>query len=196
MQEEHQEKIQNNNSENTIQTIEGHIENEMIITIEREQVDKNERIIGFPLVLSNELLVMSKIVDFHDEGFVVIRVQDITDAYSKEHDVFYEEICIKEGLKGKVDESPIKEAMDFASVLRQLLNYNKFISIQCEFEDNELYYSIGRISSIEADAVHFDNFDKMGVWEDDKRLIPLNKISLVGIGDYYSSIFHKYLASE
>jgi hypothetical protein len=171
--------------------IKWHIENQMIITIEREKIDKNEKITGFPLMLSEELLMMSKIDDFRDDGFLVMRIEDITDAYSKESDAFYEEICVKEGLKQKAFENPIIDIAGFASVLKQLVCYNKFVTIQCEFEDDELYYSIGKITKFEDNVVSFNNFDKMGIWEETERIIPTDKVTLISIEDYYSNMFYK-----
>jgi len=193
MQKEHQEKTPKNNIEEIIQTIKDHIENKMFIRIERAQIDENEKIEGFPLFQSEKLLLISKVVDFRDEGFLIMRIEDITEAYSKESDTFYEEICVKEGLQTKMTENPITDITDFTSVIRQLFDYNKFITIQCEYTKNELYYSIGTISSIGKDVIKFNNFDKMGIWEDTERLISLNEITLVSIEDYYSSVFYKYV---
>ena len=191
--EERSEILEGANQENNTQTIMEHIENEMIITIERERIDKNEKITGFPLLLSNHLVVMSKIVDFHNEGFVVLRVTDITDAYSKESDAFYEKICINEGLRAKAKENPITDVVDIISVFERLSDYSEFVVIQCELEENELYFSIGKVSSIEAGVIHFSNFDKMGVWEKSMRKIPIDKVSLVSIGDNYTNMFFKYV---
>ena len=176
-----------------VQTIRGHIENKMILTIERKQLDNNEGITGFPLILSDSLMMLLKIVDFRNEGFLIIRMEDITDAYSKKSDAFFEKICIKEGLTEETLENPIIDLTDFICVFKQLFNYNKFITVQCEEEDNELFYSIGKISKIEANGIHFKNFDKMGVWEDDERIIPINKISSVSFNDHYSNMYYKYM---
>ena len=175
-----------------IESIAGHIENEMLITIERTQADEN-KITGFPLVLSDSLVVMSKIVDFHDEGFVVIRLEDITDTDSKESSVFYEDICINEGLQKRAYENPIDDVTDFASVLRQLCTYDKFVGVQCEYEDSELFYSLGHVLGVDEGIVHFKNFDTMGVWQDETRKIPLDKVTLVAIEDHYSKMFYKYV---
>jgi hypothetical protein len=193
IQAEHHEILKGSNRLSIIQTIGEHIENKMIITIERERIDKEEKLNGFPILLSNELLVMSKIVDFHEEGFIVLRLEDITDAYSKDSDAFYEEICIKEGLRDKIAENQITDILDFYSVFERLSDYNEYIVIQCEFEDNEQYFSIGKILSIEKDVIHFSNFDKMGMWEESERVIPIDKVTLVSIKDYYTNMFYKYL---
>jgi hypothetical protein len=193
MLEEHREKTLENSASEIAQNIEGHIEKEMFMIVKREQIDENEEICGFPLALSDNLLVMSKIADFHDEGFSIMRTADISDAFSRESDAFYEEICKKEGLLKKAHENPIKDATDFAIVLRQLIDCDKYVSILCEYADDELFYSVGEIAYIENNIVHFNNFNRMGDWEDTERLIPIDKITLVSIGDYYANMYYKYV---
>ena len=193
---EYNEKTPKSSRQEIIQIVNDHIESEWIIMIERTGIDENEKIEGFPLILSSDLLVMTRIIDFHDEGFVVIRVEDITAAYSKESDAFYEKICVKEGLRERKNENLIVNVTDFTCVLEQLLDYRKFITVQCEIEKNELSFSIGKILDIDSNIVCFSNFDKMGVWEDSNRMIPIDKITLINIGDYYSNIFYKYMDSQ
>ena len=193
MKQEPDKKISHNGIKNKIQLIKKHIEEKKIITIERNGVGKNTRADGFPLLVTDTLLLMTLIVDFHDEGFLVMRLEDITDAYSNESDTFYEEICINEGLRNKEAENPLSNVTNIASILKQLFNYKKFITVQCEYNGSELAYSIGKISSIEENTIHFKNFDMMGMWEEKCRIIPLNKITLISIDDHYSNIYYKYM---
>jgi hypothetical protein len=140
------------------------------------------------------LLLISEVLDFRDDGCLIMRLKDITDAYSMESEAFYEKICIDEGLRNKaVQENPLTDITDLISVVTQLSNYDKFISIHCEFD--ELYFSIGKISNIKEDMIYFDHFDLEGIWQDEKRIIPINKITLIGINDNYSNTFYKYLNS-
>lgn len=73
-------------SSDVVEIIKYHISQKMIVKIERNNID--EIMIGFPVELSNEFLLMNIINDFHDEGFAIIKVNDITDAYSNESDIF------------------------------------------------------------------------------------------------------------
>jgi len=174
-----------------IEQISSYIENGALVNIERTNIEE-ENITGFPLLVSDNLLAMSKIFDFHDEGFLVIRLKEVTDVYS-EFSAFYEEVCVKEGLKKRANESPIKDVTDFVTVFRQLSTYDKFISVQCELEDSELFFSIGKILKVDEDIVHLKYFDATGAWQNEAREIPLDKITSVAIEDYYSNVFYKYV---
>lgn len=171
-----------------------HIENEMIIKIKRDNVDSDE-FVGFPILLSDELLLMSKIVDFRNDGCIVFRVSDITDAYSTSDSDFYEKICKQEGLREKSLEGLcVSEVYNLKSVLSQLLDFNGFVSVGCEFEDNELYYSIGKLVRVERDILYLRHFGLDGQWEEEDREIEISKISFVSFNDSYSKFFYKYMA--
>lgn len=70
-----------------------HIDNKMLITVERNAFESNVHR-GFPVKITDEFLLMTNIIDFYNEGYVLLRCADITDAYSKESDTFYGKICI------------------------------------------------------------------------------------------------------
>ena len=72
--------------------LQNHIRN--IRTVERDRIEK-EPMSGFPRFVNSEILVMTKIYDFHDEGILVLKTANISDAYSKESDAFYEKIYRK-----------------------------------------------------------------------------------------------------
>ena len=190
--------IQDKNSDcklnEIIETIEYHINNEMIIKIKRENIDDNE-ILGFPLGLSEEILLISRVVDFRDDGCLIIRLKDITDAYSLESNSFYEEICKKEGVRAIAqNENPITNISDLHLILSKLVGFKGFVSIQCELEDNELYYVIGEIISVQEKEIKFRSFDLQGKWTDKELSIPIDDITMVGFNDNYSKMFYKYMS--
>ena len=82
--------------------IQYHLDEKLIMTIDRCFNNETSSIIGFPICLSDEFILTTVIVDFHDEGYAIVRTKDIVDVYSKECDSFNEQICIFEGLQEKI----------------------------------------------------------------------------------------------
>lgn len=170
-----------------------HVENKMLICIERQHLGK-EPLWGFPIFFNDKILIMTKIVDFRNEGIVIIRLNDITDAYSKKSDSFYEKICINEGLQNEIENwAYLKKAKDIQSSIECIMCNSQFISIQCEKNTNEFYFSIGKPIEINTEYIFFSNFDKQGIWENKLRKIPIKDITLILAGDYYAKMFYKYM---
>lgn len=173
--------------------IQYHIDEKLLICIERKNIT-NEPLWGFPILLTDQVLLMTKIDDFRDEGIVLIRPEDVTDAFSKESDQFYEYICIQEGLYAISRKwKEYCSIQNFQTFIARIDCSNQFMTIQCENND-ELYFSIGKPEKIINDSVYFYNFDKNGIWEDTPRKIPIKDITLIAVGDYYSKLFYKYMS--
>lgn len=172
-----------------------HIDNKMLLRVERDNAFDKEAVMGFPLCMSKDLILMSYIVDFHDEGYVILRLSDIADAYSLKTDVFYEKMCSEEGLKDiAFEQNILKSIVDIKDVLNQLIGYVGFISVSCDFLNSELCFSIGRIVSVESEVIYFKHFGPDGVWEDNQRKIPIEQITSVAFGDNYSKVYFKYMS--
>ena len=172
-----------------------HINNKMILNIERIFCNETDITQGFPIIISKQLLLMTVINDFHDEGFAILKLSDISDAYSKESEVFYEKICISENIGTKIPDY-IKDITDLRSVVKQLQNYKGYVSIQCENQIETCSFYLGKIDAVEQDGVIFRDIDTDGVWDDEVHKILYDKITKITFEDYYSKMYYKYTAAD
>lgn len=171
--------------------IQYHIDNKMIMSIKRESIEDGV-ISGFPLYIGNDILVLSRVIDFRDDGIVIIKSENISDAYSRESDSFYEMICRKEGVGNKknpfLNMQTMKEVLIYLSSLR-----DKFVIVQCEKEQAEHYFSMGLIEKMVSDSIEMKTIDRNGVLSESLTRICFNDITLVAVDDYYSKMYFKYM---
>lgn len=178
-----------------LETIKYHIDNKMILNIERIFNNETNSLSGFPVMLSENLLLMTVINDFYDEGFAILRLSDISDAYSKESDTFYEKICISENIGIRTSDI-VQEITDLTTVLKQLIKHEGFISIQCENQIERCTFYLGEINAIEQDGVVFKDIDMDGKWDDEPHKILFDEITQITFGDNYSKVFYKYAKNK
>lgn len=181
------------NSKELQETIQYHIDNKMLLNIERTFDNETDIVRGFPINVSEELVLMTVVNDFHDEGFVILRLSDISDAYSKESDAFYEKICISEGLQNKVQQCCINAICSVKCVLQQLESYDGFISIECEEQREKCAFFLGKIVTAEDGGVTFEDVGVDGEWDNESHQIPYADITQITFGDNYSKTFYKYV---
>ena len=174
------------------ETIEKHIAEKMLIRIERKNIDATERIEGFPLLLSDRFLLMTVINDLHDEGFAILNIEDITDAYSYESYAFYEKICISEGLRDIECPVSINSLSDHKHIFKCLQGYAGLISVQCEKQTETNAFFLGRIKGVYSDSIEFLDIGMDGEWDNETHIIPYPEISQISFGDNYSKMFYKY----
>ena len=180
------------NSKELHEIIQYHIDNKMLLNIERTFDNETDVVRGFPIKISEELLLMTIINDFHDEGFALLRLSDISDAYSKESDAFYEKICITEGLQNKVQQCHISTICSVKCVLQQLEGYDGFISIECEEQREKCAFFLGKIITAEDYGVTFKDVGVDGEWDNEAHKISYADITQITFGDNYSKTFYKY----
>ena len=197
MQEEHPEKIKGKGSEiknnEIIENIKYHIENKMYITIERIFEEELNTISGFPLIITDKYLLMTVIVDFHDEGYSLLMIEDISDAYSKENDNFYEKICINEGLQKKEIPTFLHDLSDIKQILVDLQHYDGFIAIQCEKQNINYTFCLGKIQTVKENCVIFKDVDMNGKWDESLDEILFDNITQITFDDNYSKTYYKYV---
>ncbi len=162
-----------------------------MIQVERADINPDESFTGFPVWLSDSFLLMTNVYDFHDEGYVLLRVPDITEVTAKESD-FYENICVKEGLRERVSACFVKETNMYFEALQQFLQYPGYISIHCENEDELPQYLLGRIVSSEETGVKFASLGCDGEWNPELDFIAYDKITMLAWEDYYAKMYYRY----
>ena len=173
-------------------TVHYHIDNKMIINVERNFNGDVDTIMGFPLRISDNLLLINVINDFHDEGYSLVRTKDISDIYSKESDKFYEKICKLENV-GCGEVKVINDISNMPISLEQLKNYDGLLSVQCEGQIEKCTFYLGKIIELTSDSILFRALDMFGKWDKDPDNIPIDEITQMTFGDNYSKMFFKYV---
>lgn len=176
--------------------IQYHIDNKFIMTIDRCYNDETTSVMGFPICMSDEFIITTVITDFHDEGYAVLRVKDIVDAYSNESDSIYEQICVSEGLQDKIQQKNLKGIESLEKILLQLKDYDGFVCIQCEQQIEKCSFYMGNIISVESKSVVFKDIGTDGKWDEECHTILYDEITQISFGDNYSRMFYKHFAMK
>jgi hypothetical protein len=149
---------------------------------------------GFVVALGYEWVLLQNFHDFHPEGYVALRVRDVTDIRSDEHERLWERMLAGEGL---IDRIPIPDDVrlsDASDLLESLQERGRYVIVESEDPDEDLRdFHIGLILSVDADSVCLAHFDGLGVWDDAPHVIPFDEITKVQIEAPYAQIFSKYL---
>lgn len=173
------------------EVIQYHIDNKMILNIERAGISELN-ITGFPIFLTGNYLLMTNIYDFHDEGYVLIKTEDITDAYSNEDEAFYETVCIRENLHCKISTCPIKDMQDLKSII-EIIKHGRYITFHCEKENERCNFFMGKVKNISNDYVELLSLGADGKWNDKTDIVYFLDITMIVIDDNYAKMFYKYV---
>ncbi len=153
--------------------------------------------LGFPLAVTEEMLLMHEIVEFHLSGYSIMPIHEIRAVRSKKAERTIERIFEAEGLMknvGIADVPPLNEWPELFQWFKRAGNV-----IQVEFFDtpepgfSDEAFAVGRITGLSARSVAVLNFDTSGNWESEATVIGYDAIKRVRFDTEYINVFSKYL---
>lgn len=150
---------------------------------------------GFVVAIGREWVLIHSFHDFYPEGHAVLRIADITEFRSGEYERVWERMLAAEGLLAGIEPPGDVSLKDISHLLSSLHRRRHNVIIECEDlddEDDDEFY-IGRIVSVENDAVRFAPFDALGNWDEMGVILPFDVITQVQFDTPYVRTFSKYL---
>jgi hypothetical protein len=167
------------------------IEMQNPIHISRSKIDRNS-IDGIPLLLGKELVLVQYLYDFQLDGYMIVKLKDITSIRSGNIERFLEMVLKQEGIYAQVEKPSLANIDDWSVVFKELKVMGKNVIIECEDLENAGFY-IGKIIEVNTDSVLLLNFNAVGEWDQEPTTIPFKDITSVSIDKKYIVIMSKFV---
>jgi hypothetical protein len=165
------------------------IESKYQAKINRDKIDV-EPIYCIPLLLGQKLLLVQNIIDFQLDGYMIIRIKDISSVRSDESERFSEYIFKEEGMLNQIKVPTLINLENWKSSLQTIQTLRNNIIIECE-KENEFY--IGKITKINSKSVFIFYFNGIGEWDQKPTEIFFKDITSVSFAGRYINIISKYI---
>ena len=160
-----------------------------LIAISRSELNSN-KVQGFPLAYSAQLLLIRRVYDFHVEGLLLVRRSDITDTYCSETDRFQRKLLEAENkLKRGIFRS--NYSVDDFSTFLQGLGVNKIAIIENESQRSGGFH-IGQIVAVRQQSVTMQEFSGAGNWKRQHTEIDLNDVTICEIDTNYINFYARH----
>jgi hypothetical protein len=162
-----------------------------LVTIEREGLDPHH-CYGMVIARSPKLLLFHQEINFQFDGYMVIRVRDITRCESSDSNDYTERLMRRERLWESVPRwiRSLPES-GWPELIGAMVG--KVVILEDESENEEFW--IGPILEARARYARLHWFDSLGRFRDVER-VPYRRITSMKFGDRYSTIHAKYLSFE
>lgn len=161
------------------------------IVITRDKID-TAPLYGIPLMLEENILLIQYLYDYQLDGYMILRIKDITSVRSDERERFSEYILQQEGLYDKIQKPMLTTLRSWRAIFEELKESEKNILLEFEdIEEGEIF--IGRIIEVNRDSLEMLCFDAMGRWDNDTTVIAYKDITTVKLDDRYTTVLSKYI---
>lgn len=169
-------------------------ESRALITIKRKKIDGN-KIQGFLLDFSDELILIQYVYDFNFDGLMALRVSDITSIESTKTDVFQTKLLEGEGILSKTKFEVGYNVKNWVTLINGLSSDFRFLILEDENPEYPLFF-LGEISKANEDCVSMRCFSGAGNWDDELSEISFEDISSLQVGNNYAQVYERYFSKQ
>ena len=156
----------------------------------------DEKLYGIPLAVSDELILLHEVREFHLDGYLVLPLANIHGVRLKEAEITMHRILTAEGALANLGLSDPVSLSSFADFFSSLQACGLLVSIEaCEpqgkFYDD--FFVLGKITDMDVRNVFVLPFDAAAQWEPEPVRVPLKRILTVTFNNEYMNTFAKYV---
>lgn len=165
------------------------IEKRELVSCTRARLDSHN-LQGFPLAFSHDLLMLRYVYDFHIDGLLLIRRDDITDLESRGTDQLQRKMLEAEKQLKRELFRTSHDIQSFGAFLSSLTKQT-IVIVENESQNNRLF-AIGRVLDVSGDYVSVLEFSGMANWESEATHIALGDITCCQIQSNYINFYARY----
>jgi hypothetical protein len=165
------------------------------ITLHRGEAGQ---VVGVPMAITDRWLTMCAFVDFHFDGYRIVRHKMVHKVTSKAIDRSCTYILQQEGhLPGLLTARSLPEASRLTEVLDWAQREQALITAEVETAEEDAYLYMGNVQEIRKSWFSMDRIDTNRRWsKDDLVWLRKGDITQIAIGMPYAERFAKYAREE
>ena len=147
---------------------------------------------GIPVAVGRQLLILHRNRDFLLDGYLALRLEDITQLEQMDESDFIRRVCGGEKLYEKAAAPRLTSAEDWFQLLGGVKgSFGGWLAVEC-LSEGELCFYLGVISRLDVNFLQLRQVDADGFRHEEDTTIPLQDILTVSFGDRYLEIYKKY----
>lgn len=169
------------------------IQNQALVAIRRDEID-TRCIQGVPLQFSDQLIRLQYVYDFHIDGQLIVRREDITDMLCRSTDRFQRRLLMDNGLFRQIDFNAPIELTSWSTMLSQLHGTPIVILEQECLSDSQFW--MGRLLDVTSRTIRLHEFTGAGRWLDHPTDIPIEAVTCCQRHTNYIKFYADYFDSR
>lgn len=161
-----------------------------LVSIRREKFDEN-KIQGFVLDESEDLILINYVYDFNLDGLMVLRKKDISLLETSDTDTFQTSLLIDEKIHSKVNYKNNYDLTSWKKFIETSTKDHKYFIVE-EEEFEKIEFNIGSIFKIDKESIAMRYFTGTAHWLDEPVTINYSDITCIQIGSNYLNTYERF----
>ncbi len=175
-----------------LQTIQDAKNNNNLISLYRDDLQVTDYT-GFITNIGKDLIVLQRENDFSLDGYVAIKLEDVTYTEIIDDNKFIRKVVSGEKLLQKLTPPKLTTADSFQSLFSGILaTFGGWLTVEVMSPDGQGFF-LGIITRMDSNYMYMKQVDAMGVWNKEETTIPLQDIVTITFGGRYVEIYRKYV---
>lgn len=166
------------------------VQNRDLLSIRRAGICRHAEQ-GFLLDFSDTLLLFQHVVDFHLEGYLLLRRVDITELKSTHTDQFQRELLNAEGVLDQIA-FDFRAPIESFEVFLQSCGKNEIVIVEDERADSPEFL-LGSVERIGEGSVYMNVLSGTACWEKASYPLLLERITSCKIASNYIRFYERHL---
>lgn len=160
------------------------------VCVARDAVTER-RIRGFVLAMSDELVLMQEIYDFASDGYVIVRLRDVTGVRDGDYERFDARVLAGEGIRAERPRKAI-DPSSWRTVFASLAGGGWPLALVESENGDDGDFWVGRVLGAGETSVAFHYVSPVGVWDAEPEEIEYDDVTRVCFGDRYTTVLARY----
>ena len=167
-------------------------ENKNLMAVYRDEMPDVIHYTGFPVVMGKEILIMARETDFTVDGYVAIRIEDVTYIEQVDDNGFISKILQGENIYTKVAPPRLTDGNNWHQLLSGVqASFNGWLTVETLSPDGQCFF-LGHIVRVDSNCLYMKQVDALGKQSKEETTIPLQDLVTVNFGGRYIEIYQKY----
>jgi len=167
-------------------------EKKSLMALYRDKLPNTLDYTGFPVLLGKELAILLRENDFQPDGYVAVRLDDLTFLEQVDDNGFIRSILQGEKLYDRVQAPKLVGADSWNSLISGIQgSFGGWLTVEA-LSDEELCFFMGVISALDSNYLYLRQVDALGVRHQEETTVPLQDIVTVAFGGRYIETYRKY----
>lgn len=175
-----------------IQQLKSAKEKNCLMALYRDELEAVADYTGFVVLVGSQLVVLARESDFALDGYLALRLEDVTFLEQVDDNGFIRGVLAGEKLYDRVSPPRLTDADSWQGLLSGIqASFGGWLTVEA-LSDDGLCFFMGVIAGLDSNFLYLWQVDAQGIKHQEQTTVPLQDVVTIAFGGRYIETYRKY----